>query len=99
MLFTKPKRVRLNVMMDEDIIETLDRLRALNGASRSHLLNELLRPSLPALNELIELSLRMQSEANTEKTAKSLKTLDDIESKLTKPMSQIPDYIRGIHND
>ena len=67
MLFSKPKRVRLNVMMDSDILDTLDALAMLNGSSRSHLLNELLRPSIPALNELIDLSERMKKEANQEK--------------------------------
>lgn len=99
MLFSKPKRIRLNVMLDEDILNTLNELAALNGSSRSHLLNELLRPSIPSLNELIDLSVRMKKEADEDKIAHSLKTLDGIESKLTKPIAQIPDYIRGIHND
>lgn len=96
MLFSKPKRVRLNVMMDSDILDTLDALVMLNGSSRSHLLNELLRPSIPALNELIDLSERMKKEANQEKTEQTLKTLSNIEEQLNKPVKQIPDYIKGL---
>ena len=96
MLFSKPKRIRLNVMLDEDILNTLNELAALNGSSRSHLLNELLRPSIPSLNELIDLSERMKKEANQEKTEQTLKTLSNIEEKLNKPVKQIPDYIKGL---
>lgn len=96
MLFSKPKRVRLNVMMDSDILDTLDALAMLNGSSRSHLLNELLRPSIPALNELIDLSERMKKEANQEKTDQTLKTLSNIEERLSKPIKQIPEYIKGL---
>ncbi len=96
MLFSKPKRIRLNVMLDEDILSTLNELAALNGSSRSHLLNELLRPSIPALNELIDLSERMKKEANQEKTDQTLKTLSNIEERLNKPVKQIPDYIKGL---
>lgn len=83
-------------MMDSDILDTLDALGVLNGSSRSHLLNELLRPSIPALNELIDLSERMKKEANQEKTEQTLKTLSNIEEQLNKPVKQIPDYIKGL---
>ena len=96
MLFSKPKRVRLNVMLDEDILHTLNELAALNGSSRSHLLNELLRPSIPALNELIDLSERMKKQADQEKNEHTLKSLSNIEEKLSKPIKQIPDYIKGL---
>ena len=96
MLFSKPKRIRLNVMLDEDILNALNELAALNGSSRSHLLNELLRPSIPALNELIDLSQRMKEQANPEKTAQTLKTLNHIETQLNKPIEQIPNYIKGL---
>ena len=96
MLFSKPKRIRLNVMLDEDILNTLNELAALNGSSRSHLLNELLRPSIPALNELIDLSERMKKEANQEKTDQTLKTLSNIEERLSKPVKQIAEYIKGL---
>lgn len=83
-------------MIDSDILDTLDALCALNGSSRSHLLNEMLRPSLPALNELLDLSHRMKEQANPEKTAQTLKTLNHIETQLNKPIEQIPNYIKGL---
>lgn len=96
MLFSKPKRMRINVMIDSDILDTLDALCALNGSSRSHLLNEMLRPSIPAIHELLELSHRMKEQADPEKTVQTLKTLSHIETQLNKPIQQIPNYIKGI---
>lgn len=97
MLFKEPKRVRVNVMMDKDVLETLDAFRQINGASRSHMLNELLRPSLPSLNELIKLHYRMKTDPELD-TAAACDTLTAIENKLSGPVSQLPEYIRSIEN-
>lgn len=96
MLFAKPKRIRTNVMLDADILDTLDAMASLNGSSRSHLLNELLRPSIPALQELIELSVRMQKKTPKDET---LKALDNLEAQLTKPVQQIPEYLKGLEKE
>lgn len=96
MLFSKPKRIRLNVMMDSDIIDALDAFAMMNKTNRSHVLNELLRPSLPALNELLDLAYRMKQQNDEQKNTQTLKTLNQIESQLTKPLKQIPDYIKGL---
>lgn len=94
MLFSKPKRLRLNVMMDADIVDTLDSFAILNGSSRSHVLNELLRPSMPALQELLELSHHMKN--NPDSIPESIESLDKLEEQLNKPVEQIPAYIKGI---
>ena len=99
MLFSKPKRLRVNVMLDADILDALNDFAALNGSNRSHLLNEILRPSMPAIRELMALSVRMKDQADPEKTAQTIDMLNSLETRLNQPIQKIPNYIKGIQKN
>lgn len=94
------KKIRVNVMMSPDLLEVLDNFCSLTGKTRSALVDELLRPAVPSLNELIQLQLKMKLKAMSGgSSAAALKSLDKLESQLLNPLNELPGVIKNIQKD
>lgn len=57
---TKQTRKRINLMIEPDILESLNYVSKSIGKTRSSLVNELLRPAIPALLEVIRLASSLE---------------------------------------
>lgn len=94
------KKIRVNVMMSPDLLEVLDGFCALTGKTRSALIDDLLRPSVPSLNELIQLQLKMKlKEMSGGSVSTPLESLDKLEQQLLKPLNELPGVIKNIHKN
>ena len=82
--------VRTNIYFEKDVLEVVDEFAKLMGRSRSHCLRSLLRPSIPALQALLDAA----HEAKTDEKA-VMERLDNIERALTNTMYKLPDAISG----
>lgn len=87
-------------MMSPDLLDVLDNFCALTGKTRSSLVDDLLRPAVPSLNELIQLQLKMKlKEMSGGSSSAALKSLDKLQSQLTKPLNELPGVIKNIQKD
>ena len=83
-------------MMEPEILDVFNGFCQITGKSRSSIINEMLRPSLPTLQKLIELNLRMKLRSLSNGEADQLEILEglnDIEEKLLTPLEQLPNVI------
>lgn len=95
----KSKKVRINIMMDPEVLAVFDSFCQVTGGSRSSVIHEFLEPAVPALKELIALELRMKLNAlSGSDDAKSiaLDELSSLEKDLLKPLDNLPGIIRDI---
>lgn len=91
----KPELKRINLFMEKDIVDVIDAFAAMNQRSRTFVIHELLRPSMPALRELLKIS----DELNTMTDAVRLNTLTKLinaEEKLVNAARNMPDQLKGI---
>lgn len=90
----KNKR-RINLILSPGLVEIIDEFAALTRRSRSHICEELLTPSIPALEELLLTAKELASTPEVERY-KRLQQLDDLEVKLTRNAKAIPKAIEKI---
>lgn len=91
----KPELKRVNLFMEKDILDVIDAFAAMNQRSRTFVIHELLRPSMPALRELLKIS----DELNLMTDAVRLNTLTKLinaEEKLVNAARNMPDQLKGI---
>lgn len=90
----KPELKRVNLFMEKDIVDVLDTFAAMNQRSRTFVIHELLRPSIPALKQLIVEFERLSHMTDTERLT-ALTKLTNIEEKLSTTVRAMPDHIQG----
>lgn len=91
----KPELKRVNLYMEKDIVDVIDAFADMNQRSRTFVIHELLRPSIPALRELLKIS----DELNTMTDAVRLNTLTKLihaEEKLVNAARNMPDQLKGM---
>lgn len=87
-------------MMFFDLLEVLDNFCSLTGKICFALVDELLRPAVLLLNELIQLQLKMKLKAMSGGFfAAVLKSLDKLESQLLNLLNELPGVIKNIQKD
>lgn len=91
----KPELKRVNLFMEKDIVDVLDAFAAMNQRSRTFVIHELLRPSMPALRELLKLSGDLKTMSDADRLI-ALSKLADMEEKLSTTVLAMPDHIQGV---
>ena len=91
----KPELKRVNLFMEKDIVDVLDAFAAMNQRSRTFVIHELLRPSMPALRELLKLSDELKTMSDSDRLT-ALAKLTNIEEKLTSNARSMPNHLEGI---
>ena len=91
----KPELKRINLFMEKDIVDVIDAYAAMCQRSRTFVIHELLRPSMPSLRTLLEVSeeLNMMTDAVRLNT---LTKLINAEEKLVNAARNMPDQLKGI---
>ena len=85
---------RVNLFIEVEILEVLDAFAKMNNRSRTHLVNELLRPSLPALRSLLKVSDDLKTMSDVDRLT-ALAKLSNTEEKLTNTTRNMPNHLEG----
>lgn len=89
------KTHRINLNLELETLEVIDAFAKMNNRSRTYVIEELLKPSLPALRELLKLSGELEEMSDVERLA-ALAKLSRTEEKLTNLGRNLPDHVRKI---
>lgn len=85
---------RINLNMQKKYLSVIDAFAKMNGRSRTYVIEELLAPSIPALEELLVLADDLEGMTDAERL-RVLKNLNAIEEKLTPAIESMPKHIKG----
>lgn len=94
MTTTTPKR-RINIYLEEDLLATLDAYTRISELSRTELIHQLLMPSKPALDQLLQKAddyFRMSDEQKFE----TRRQLDRLEKGVSSVMDQVNTKLEGL---
>lgn len=86
---------RINLFLETDIVDVIDAFAEMNKRSRTHVIHELLRPSVPALKQLLKQYDHLSKMSDSERLT-ALAKLNHIEEKLTNNARNMPKYLEGI---
>lgn len=86
---------RVNLFIEVEILEALDAFAKMNNRSRTHIVNDLLRPSLPALKSLLKVSDDLKAMSDVDRLT-ALAKLANTEEKLTNSTRNMPKHLEGI---
>lgn len=91
----KPKTHRINLNLSLETLEVIDAFAAMNDRSRTYVIEELLKPSLPALRQLLKLSDDLKTMTDADRLT-ALAKLTSTEEKLTNSTRNMPKHLEGI---
>ena len=91
----KPKTHRINLNLSLETLEVIDAFAAMNDRSRTYVIEELLKPSLPALRQLLKLSDDLKTMTDADRLT-ALAKLTSTEEKLTNLTRNMPKHLEGI---
>lgn len=94
MTTTTPKR-RINIYLEEDLLATLDAYARISQVSRTELLHQLLMPSKPALDLLLQKAddyFRMSDEQKFE----TRRQLERLEKGISSVLDQVNAKVEGL---
>lgn len=91
----KPKTHRINLNLSLETLEVIDAFAAMNDRSRTYVIEELLKPSLPALRQLLKLSDDLKTMSDADRLT-ALAKLTSTEEKLTNSTRNMPKHLEGI---
>ena len=86
---------RVNLFIEVETLEVLDAFAKMNNRSRTHLINELLRPVLPSLKNLLKVSDDLKTMSDVDRLT-ALAKLANTEEKLTNSTRNMPKHLEGI---
>ena len=86
---------RVNLFIEVEILEVLDAFAKMNNRSRTYLINEMLRPSLPALKSLLKVSDDLKAMSDVDRLT-ALAKLTNIDEKLSTNARNMPKHLDGI---
>lgn len=86
---------RVNLFIEVEILEVLDAFSKMNNRSRTYLINELLRPTLPSLINLLKVSDDLKAMSDVDRLT-ALSKLTQTSDKLASISRSMPDHIEGI---
>lgn len=91
----KPEKHRINLYMELETIEVIDAFAKMNDRSRSYVIESFLKPSLPALRELLAMPEKLTSLSDVDRLA-ALSKLNQTEEKLTNMSRSMPAHLKGV---
>lgn len=91
----KPETHRINLNLSLDTLEVIDAFAAMNDRSRTYVIEELLKPSIPALRQLLKLSDDLKTMSDADRLT-ALAKLTHVEDKLTNNVRNMPKHLEGI---
>ena len=91
----KPETHRINLNLSLETLKVIDDFALMNNRSRTYVIEELLKPSLPALRELLKLSDDLKTMTDADRLT-ALAKLTNIEEKLTSTAHSMPNHLRGV---
>ena len=86
---------RINLNLSLETLEVIDAFAAMNDRSRTYVIEELLKPSLPALRQLLKLSDDLKTMSDADRLI-ALAKLTSTEEKLTNSARNMPKHLEGI---
>ena len=86
---------RVNLFIEVEILEVIDAFAKMNNRSRTYLINELLRPTLPSLLSLLKVSDDLKAMSDVDRLT-ALAKLTQTEEKLTNTTRNMPNHLRGV---
>lgn len=86
---------RINLFLETDIVDVIDAFAEMNKRSRTHVIHELLRPSVPALKQLLKEYDRLSKMTDSERLT-ALAKLTHVEEKLSGTVRAMPDHLEGL---
>jgi len=86
---------RINLFLETDIVDVIDAFAEMNKRSRTHVIHELLRPSVPALKQLLKEYDRLSKMTDSERLT-ALAKLTHTEEKLSGTVRAMPAHLKGI---
>ena len=89
------KNKRVNLFIEVETLEVLDAFAKMNNRSRTHIVNDLLRPSLPALRSLLKVSDELKTMSDVDRLT-ALAKLASTEEKLANATRNMPNNLEGI---
>lgn len=86
---------RLTVSLSSEIYESIDRLAALQGVSKSFLINQYLAPAVPAINNTTALIERLRDATDAERlTFKA--AIDDFSNSVEADLKHFERHVDGL---
>lgn len=89
----KTKRVTFN--MEEELLDVLDAFAEMNGRTRTFVIHELLKPSLPMLKELLKLSKEVSLMSDADRLL-AFQKMQIAENDLQEIADDLPGYVKEI---
>lgn len=86
---------RINLNLSLETLEVIDAFAAMNDRSRTYVIEELLKPSLPALRQLLKLSDDLKTMTDADRLT-ALAKLTSTEEKLANSARNMPKHLEGI---
>lgn len=86
---------RINLNLSLETLEVIDAFAAMNDRSRTYVIEELLKPSLPALRQLLKLSDDLKTMSDADRLT-ALAKLTSTEEKLANLSRNMPKHLEGI---
>ena len=91
----KPETHRINLNLNIETLEVIDAFAKMNDRSRTYVIEELLKPSLPALRQLLKLSDQLKTMSDADRLT-ALAKLTNIDEKLSTNARNMPKHLDGI---
>lgn len=91
----KPKTHRINLNLSLETLRVIDDFALMNNRSRTYIIEELLKPSVPALRELLKLSDDLKTMSDVDRLT-ALSKLTNIEEKLAATVRRMPNCLEEI---
>ena len=91
----KPETHRINLSLNRETLDVIDAFAKMNDRSRTYVIEELLKPSLPALRQLLKLSDDLKTMSDADRLT-ALAKLTNTEEKLASNARALPGHIEGI---
>ena len=86
---------RINLNLSLETLEVIDAFADMNDRARTYVIEELLKPSLPALRQLLKLSDDLKTMSDADRLI-ALAKLTSTEEKLANSSRNMPKHLEGI---
>lgn len=86
---------RINLNLSIELIEVIDAFAKMNGRSRTYVVEELLKPSVPSLKALLKLSDDLGRMTDAERLT-AIAKLSNTQDKLRNTALNMPSHLEGI---
>ena len=91
----KPETHRINLNLSIETLEVIDAFAKMNDRSRTYVIEELLKPSLPALRQLLKLSDELKTMSDADRLT-ALAKLTNMDEKLSTNARNVSSHLEGI---